>query len=519
MLKEKMLFEYALHKDTNKIVHVDSVPNGKLCGCICKCCGDNLLAKNNGKVNRHHFSHSTKEESRDCKMTQLHLAMQFHFHSLSKITLPKNELPLDDTDILVPERTTDVSDSALEYRIGKYWADVYLTTGVGNVAIEVRVTHECEEDKRQYYIDHQIDSIEYHFPLNENKNNDEWIALLNANRVHYEWIYHSALEAKKLKHLEEVEQEKQRIKAERKSRVHELVKGTMTDKAIHLPCIRQDIEFDYNGKIYNINREVFTARSSSCQKVSLSFESDEFVILDIVTGGKTIKVAYSYSNQIPELQTPSGIYAICHYFDDESNALHCVWLKHPTVEKSIQKSKNKYMLELDNAEKIRDLKNKVEALSNEYSNEYDSFFRTYYSVWKEWMIKRRLFKPTASEKGPSFPSHLKINKKHSQLWPFQTFHILALSTLAEIVDGYPINKPICYRELFMDLVKRYGLSDQYQIISREFKALKKSSTFDYLIDEKAIIEKSLEPYAMIGLVLLHKEHAIRKGSLVSSLKV
>ncbi len=519
MLKEKMLFEYALHKDTNKIVHVDSVPNGKLCGCICKSCGDDLVAKNNGKVNRHHFSHSTKEESRDCKMTQLHLAMQFHFHSLSQITLPKNEFLLDDTDILVPERTTDVSDSALEYRIGKYWADVYLTTGVGNVAIEVRVTHECEEDKRQYYIDHQIDSIEYHFPLNENKNNDEWIALLNANRVHYEWIYHSALEAKKLKHLEEIEQEKQRIKAERKSRVHQLVKGTITDKTIYLPCIRQDIEFDHNGKIHNINREVFTPRTATCQKVSLSFESDEFVILDMVIGRITIRAAYSYSSQIPELQTSPGVYAICHYFDDESNTLHCVWLKHPSVEKSIQKSKSKYILELNNAEKMCDLQSKVEALSNEYSNEYDSFFRTYYSVWKEWMIKRRLFKPVVGKKGPSFPSHLKINKKHSQLWPFQTFHILALSTLAEIVDGYPINKPICYRELFMDLVKRYGLSDQYQIISREFKALKKSSTFDYLIDEKAIIEKSLEPYAIIGLVLLQKEHAIRKGSLVSSLKV
>lgn len=103
-----MLFEYALHKDTNKIVHVDAVPNGKRCECICKNCGDALVAKNNGRVISHHFSHTTKEESRDCQMTQLHIEMQQHFLSISKFTLPQNSLTLDDTDIFVPEFTTDV---------------------------------------------------------------------------------------------------------------------------------------------------------------------------------------------------------------------------------------------------------------------------------------------------------------------------------------------------------------------------------------------------------------------------
>ncbi|EPG5721212.1 MULTISPECIES: hypothetical protein [Serratia] len=87
-------------------------------------------------------------------MTQLHIGMQQHFLSISKFTLPKNSLSLDDTDIFVPEFSTDISKSTLEYKIGKYWADVYLETGVGDVAIEVWVTHECEEEKRQYYIDH-----------------------------------------------------------------------------------------------------------------------------------------------------------------------------------------------------------------------------------------------------------------------------------------------------------------------------------------------------------------------------
>ncbi|ASM19538.1 hypothetical protein BVG90_23690 [Serratia marcescens] len=265
-------------------------------------------------------------------MTQLHIGMQQHFLSISKFTLPQNSLSLDDTDIFVPEFATDISKSTLEYKIGKYWADVYLETGVGDVAIEIWVTHECDEEKRQYYIDHQIDSIEYRFPPNENRSIDEWVTLLKVNSVDYKWIYHSALEKKKLKHLEKVEQEKQRAKAERESKVHELVKRSMNDKTLYLPCIRKDIELEHNGKTHNINREVFTARTVTCQKVSLMFESDECVILDVVTGGRTIRVAYSYSSYIPELLPLADKYAICNYFDDESNVIHCSWLKHPSVD-------------------------------------------------------------------------------------------------------------------------------------------------------------------------------------------
>ena len=208
-----MLFEYALHNDSNTIVHVDSVPNGKRCNCVCKNCGDALIAKNNGKIVQHHFSHTTKEESRDCQMTQLHIAMQLYFSSLSEITLPKNEITIDETDITVPDLTTEVKESTLEYRIGSYLADIYLATDTGNVAIEVCVTHKCDEEKERYYIDQQIDSIEYYFPLAEGNSIAKWTSLVKDNLVKYKWIYHSDLEIKKLEYFEIVEQKKKKKKA------------------------------------------------------------------------------------------------------------------------------------------------------------------------------------------------------------------------------------------------------------------------------------------------------------------
>lgn len=42
-----------------KNVYIDEVPNGKQCGCFCKECGGELVAKNNGKIKVHHFAHAT----------------------------------------------------------------------------------------------------------------------------------------------------------------------------------------------------------------------------------------------------------------------------------------------------------------------------------------------------------------------------------------------------------------------------------------------------------------------------
>lgn len=38
-------------------MHIDDVPNGAKCNCICKSCNDELIARNGGKLKKHHFAH------------------------------------------------------------------------------------------------------------------------------------------------------------------------------------------------------------------------------------------------------------------------------------------------------------------------------------------------------------------------------------------------------------------------------------------------------------------------------
>jgi hypothetical protein len=63
---------YAYSTITNEIVHVDDVPNGDKCNCVCLDCNKSLIAKH-GKHNTHHFSHIGDSNCNGGGETLLHL--------------------------------------------------------------------------------------------------------------------------------------------------------------------------------------------------------------------------------------------------------------------------------------------------------------------------------------------------------------------------------------------------------------------------------------------------------------
>ncbi|WP_340618650.1 hypothetical protein, partial [Xenorhabdus entomophaga] len=488
-----MLFEYALHNDSNTIVHVDSVPNGKRCNCVCKHCGDPLIAKNNGKIVTHHFSHTTKEESRDCQMTQLHIAMQLHFSSLSEIIFPTNEITIDETDIVVPGLTTEVKESALEYRIGPYLADVYLATDTSNVAIEVCVTHKCDENKEQYYIDQQIDSIEYYFPLAEGNSISEWISLVRDNLVEYKWIYHSELEIKKIEYFKQIEEEKRNKKAERRNRALLSLRKAISSKRIHLPSIHKEMEYIYTGQSYKETRLIYPKRDVTCDKVLLCHESSDYAVMEGYSGNRVISIIYSFTEEIPTLNYQDDRSIVCRHYSNESNTPKWTWVKHPSLTAKFNQIKLQFISDCKHIyhkrERIIYLKNAVDRLASEYLDNRQAYFDRDYQKWKRWMINKELFIPSPNKKSPSLPDILKMKREYPMLWPFRAWDIIVLSNLAEMVDAYPVSQKIYYQDLFIELAGKYDLSEQYRYLSKEFKELNTSTTtFDSLIDEDSMIQ-------------------------------
>lgn len=68
----KALLTYALNQE-GVLVHVDSVPKGNKCNCICPACKKLLQAKNSGKIREHHFAHQHGVDCPTAKETALHL--------------------------------------------------------------------------------------------------------------------------------------------------------------------------------------------------------------------------------------------------------------------------------------------------------------------------------------------------------------------------------------------------------------------------------------------------------------
>ncbi|MEQ1961674.1 hypothetical protein ABLB69_00485 [Xenorhabdus khoisanae] len=123
------------------------------------------------------------------------------------------------------------------------------------------------------------------------------------------------------------------------------------------------------------------------------------------------------------------------------------------------------------------------------------------------------------------------------LWPFQAWDIMVLCNLAEMVDAYPVSQKIYYHDLFIELARKYDLSEQYRYLSKEFKELNTStatfnslidednmiqstlSTFGSLIDEDSMIQDALFPFAKMSIISVSKDHLIRKGSLILALVI
>lgn len=89
---KSQLLTYAINSE-GKVVHINEVPNGKECGCICPSCKEKLIAKNQGKTDRkHHFAHQSGTECDYAVESMLHLLAK---EKIRKTFLSSNEFGIE----------------------------------------------------------------------------------------------------------------------------------------------------------------------------------------------------------------------------------------------------------------------------------------------------------------------------------------------------------------------------------------------------------------------------------------
>lgn len=159
----------AVDKVSGEFRTISDVPSGKDCNCICPNpdCGFELVAKK-GEVMRHHFAHlSIPDSIRQCQETALHEAGKYaaailipHLHLPERkieTTSPEPVLTGDreyrrisQSIIWSPEQNTRRLSGDVEPavpQIAPYRPDARLQTDLGEVFVEILVTHAAEPDK------------------------------------------------------------------------------------------------------------------------------------------------------------------------------------------------------------------------------------------------------------------------------------------------------------------------------------------------------------------------------------
>ena len=185
-MSEIVTWAWSEHK--KKMVHIDSVPNGHKCGCICKKCGKPLNARQGGK-NEHSFAH--RSEDGLCRGLG-----ESSIHYLAKqIICEEKKLMFPSCGNVVLKGIKNFENVHLEYTINDFGLrpDVL---GIDNEdikwAIEIFYSNPLSENRKAKYIEAQINCIEIDvndISPNQDENATDLRHFLFNTIDNREWIY------------------------------------------------------------------------------------------------------------------------------------------------------------------------------------------------------------------------------------------------------------------------------------------------------------------------------------------
>ncbi|HGY6073485.1 TPA: hypothetical protein ACNR65_001612 [Escherichia coli] len=512
-----MLIEYAIDKDTKKIIHIDSVPNGAKCNCICKACNDELTARNRGMQRQHHFAHRNFVESRPCLMTQLHLAMQHYFLSLAEIVIPPEEFEYHGVVLKTPLVKVNVLSSSLEQRIGRFISDVCINTNIGEYHIEICVTHKCEQEKIDFYKKNKINSIELTFEYSDDIDIVEWLEKIKKNEIPYEWFYYNEKE-KAISHYEqELIKEDNERRTKRTKSAEAAIRKLLKEKTIFLPSIKHEFTYAESNEHFSEIVSLYNKKNRLLDKIELIKQNLESFVLkgEIIRNNNryVIWIIYSVSdNNINLSDYPQGSIIIRNY-PNHQNKPEWQWLRHPSLEK--ERSRLYGIFIKGCKEKIHTksqtifISNQLKHLSHSYLYENKKFYNQDYRKWCQWLIKNNIFSPTDTQKWPKIPMILKERKDYPFLWMFQRWNVLVMSTIIEIIDQSPTGKGTNIYNLFDKLLKTYPPHEKFIELEgiAEYKTVQ--APHRCLIFREYIIQEALKPFLERNLISIQYNNIIK----------
>ena len=283
------LLTYALNKE-GCLVHVDSVPNGNECECVCPSCKSSLCAKNGGYEREHHFAHSKGSDCIDAVEKVLHMMAKEVLQRLKCVRLPAIPDVCESELLQLDEVVVESHDDATSWRpdcIGRY----------GDMTIWIEFSrkrdHTINWKTKEKLASRDVDCLE--IDLNECELDPKQVEDLLINQPgHRVWILNSAIdialaEVAKRKAAEEAErriaEEERRavdreimmsIRDAQREAEEMMLLEAMNDPRYHLvvdnhaPCVVRNFALSDEYKIFDLRTYDDTAKANTHRYYCLS---------------------------------------------------------------------------------------------------------------------------------------------------------------------------------------------------------------------------------------------------------
>ena len=187
------MLTYGLKRGTkDDLRHIDSVPKGLVCDCVCPHCQHNLIARNGGTKKTHHFAHASGADCGGARMTALHILAQ-KILERDKVVM----LPIYETEYIKHDaQQKEFANVVLE----QVWKDENSTRkpdcvciqedGKNPLWVEIYCRHKVDKIREEDIKRRQVYCIEIDFSdlLSTEYNENDVIERLTNDTTHKRWI-------------------------------------------------------------------------------------------------------------------------------------------------------------------------------------------------------------------------------------------------------------------------------------------------------------------------------------------
>lgn len=227
-----------------KNVYIDEVPNGKNCGCFCKECGGELVARH-GEKRIHHFAHASGNDTINCSQTALHILAKEILAEEGRVPSINNNGQFE---------FIHADKISLESNLGEIIPDVLAVCGENRIAVEIFVTHAVDNVKFGKILNQKLTAFEIDLSKIKYENKDDVKnAIYDTKNIRL--IYDDKIAQMTL------ERKKELIKA---NGIRKSIQGGIVKKC-PMKC----------GIIGNRIAKMFDVRFSKCQNCFFSYISED----------------------------------------------------------------------------------------------------------------------------------------------------------------------------------------------------------------------------------------------------